>query len=501
MISQESSPRSSQGKAHTRSSTSTLDPNPEQDNDTDWLLPNLIPQVNHPLPSLGYSRDQLFSGSFENFCSVFNLDSKYGTCRDYQKLDALPECFSWIEELIMQPKVWRTKASLVNHLKGRTLPGQIPELSDSQALRLVTATFHLINVYCFCKEETEAPAQKIPAIIAVPHILGCKKLRLGKYSLGFGHLWACWKISNPDNSIYNIENLEMLISFTDEDGDRVFNGLSIVLAFCLQEVNKLLFKVSSAICEGNHSHIAEDFHQASDILYKFIPQMKQMFDSLSKEFFIGEYRNYLRGFDNKELFPEGVEFEDTGINVSSVGGSAGNDPSVQIFERFMGIKYSGIHDTLQTLLKQGFQGAHADCIDFLEENHVIRDFLNYDVNAKSDMIEGYNELLLAFAAVFRKHYSYIHNYLVDRKPTPLHPGQVFGTGGIRAIELGQKSSLIEGFSIHVQAGDPKRINLQTQPFKPLATDKTLKMEDSQNQEEHLNDQVEVKPRGCPFGFS
>ena len=499
MISNGSSPRSSQGKPLTRSSTSTLDPHAEPEDDLDWIVPQHLPQIENVSNTRQFDRDEIFGKDFENFCSTFWLDMRYGTCRDYRQLEALPACFRWIEDLIVQPQIWRRKASLVAFLQDKTLPGELPELTNSQALKLVTATFHLVNVYCFCKEEKGAPAQKIPAILAVPHVHGCKTLRLGKISLGYAHLWACWELRDPQQNIYDIENFKMLISFTDDDGDRVFNGLSNVLAFCLQKVNSLLFKISSDIWKGKYQDIADNFATASQVLFRFVPQMKKMFESLSREFFLGEYRNYLRGFDSKEDFPDGVEFEGTGVRTNTVGGSAGNDPSVQIFERFMGIKYSGIHDTLQTLLKQGFMGQHADCITFLENNNIIRDFLSFDKHADPEMIEGYNELLLAFAAVFRKHYTYIYTYLVDRKPSALHPSQVFGTGGIRAVELGQKASLIEGFSINVSLQDPRGASWQSQ--KTIATPVWDKIPEVQNPQLLLPKAPTVKPKGCPFGFS
>ena len=473
--------------------------------------------INAPVYQISENSRSCFVQTFEQFCSEFGLDKLYGSCINYHQIEDLPDEYLWIQELILCPEKWRTRKALKESLEGKFPPTPMPELTERQAIKLVSATFHMINVYLFCRADLDTQPQTVPAVLSVPHVQACAKLRLEKLSLGFSHMFASWKLKDPTRSMYDINNYGALVSFTDSEGDRVFNGLSIVLTFHLQRINANLFDISAAICNNQLGEIASKLREAASFLSGFIPQMKVMFSSLETDYFMQHYRFFLQGFDDQQRFPSGLEFEGTGVVSRTTGGSAGGDPCVQIFERLMGLKFPGIFDHLQDELKMSFIGRHKDCVNYLEKHHVIRKFLLNDIRATPDMIEGYNELLEVYAGLFRKHYSYVHHYLLDRKPAPLNPNSVQGTGGIKASDLGKKASLIDSFKIPLSCPwSPISANVHSpgkavcpwSPITPQPAPKQKYNEDCNSPlRKYLNNQQSAGAssprkisRGCPFGF-
>src|SRR3990167_6296807 len=318
--------------------------------------------------------------------------------------------------------------------------------------------------------------QSVPKALAAAHIYACNKLGLGKYSLGFSHLLAAWKLRDATKSCYDVENIDLHISFTSTPGETIFCCTSLALSFCLQKINMILFKVSSDIRKRRLEHIASDLQQASVLLQEFIPQMSLMYDGLDEEFYVKEYRHYLMGFNNAKLFPEGVLFEGTGLpRVKSDGASGGNDASVQIFERFLGISFGGNHGHLQQDLSFGFPKKHLDCVRSLEQSHVIRNFLVEDPSATEQMKESYDQLVEIFAVFFDRHFGYVRHFIAN--PLKLTIPEVYGTGGINGVDLQTKSGLIRNFKVR---GSNVIVGTKTQQGSEV---------------------LPSRPRGCPFGFS
>ena len=52
-----------------------------------------------------------------------------------------------------------------------------------------------------------------------------------------------------------------------------------------------------------------------------------MFEFLDPEFFFMELRNYVKGYSNKMVFPNGLYFEGVDKYFSSEGASGGNTPT------------------------------------------------------------------------------------------------------------------------------------------------------------------------------
>lgn len=457
-----------------------------------------------------------FLQPFQEFCDRFGFDPIYGSCLDYKTLESLPSEYSWIEELIMSPDNWRTRKMLVKSLEGKSAPTNLPTLTERQATRLISATFHMINVYLFCREDPDHHPQTVPAPLAVPHVQACRLLRLQKLSLGFSHMFASWKLNDSDGSPYDLRNYGTKVSFTDTEGDRVFNGLSLILTFHLQKVNSMLFEASARICRNQFDGVAVQLRAAAAFLDGFIPQMKTMFSALSVDYFMSHYRFFLQGFDDALLFPHGVAFAGTDVVARSTGGSAGGDPCVQVFERFVGLKFPGVFDSLQDELQLSFVGRHKDCVQFLEKHHVIRPFLESSPHATADMVQAYNELLEVYAGLFRKHYGYVHHYLIDKKPEPRDPHSVQGTGGIRASDLGKKACLIESFKLEPPclrspiSEHVLKIKVKYGIWSPQFTNFTkgsdIKEEESSSPlNKYLHPNMSSKSpkkisRGCPFGF-
>jgi hypothetical protein len=51
------------------------------------------------------------------------------------------------------------------------------------------------------------------------------------------------------------------------------------------------------------------------------------------------------------LFPQGLELEGVDIFVAAEGGSGGNSPSFQIYERALGIQFDGALERVQASMR------------------------------------------------------------------------------------------------------------------------------------------------------
>lgn len=96
---------------------------------------------------------------------------------------------------------------------------------------------------------------------------------------------------------------------------------------------------------------------------------------MHENFLVGKLRKYLFGW--KEIQIEGME-----QRISSDGGAGGFDPCYQIFERAMGINFSGALSNAQGVFRNGFPKSVNRLIADMEKISLIRDFceLNPEVS-------------------------------------------------------------------------------------------------------------------------
>jgi hypothetical protein len=69
--------------------------------------------------------------------------------------------------------------------------------------------------------------------------------------------------------------------------------------------------------------------------------LKRVFQRTKPEFFFRELVPILQGYSRKEAFPNGLTFEGVQVTSQVDGGSGGNSPSFQIYERLLGLKVDG----------------------------------------------------------------------------------------------------------------------------------------------------------------
>ena len=79
--------------------------------------------------------------------------------------------------------------------------------------------------------------------------------------------------------------------------------------------------------------------------------LKIMFERNSPDFFFKVIRCYLQGYLNKDIFPNGLLFDGIEISFACEGGSGGNSPSFQIYERALGIQFDGELEEVQRAMR------------------------------------------------------------------------------------------------------------------------------------------------------
>jgi hypothetical protein len=97
--------------------------------------------------------------------------------------------------------------------------------------------------------------------------------------------------------------------------------------------------------------VIECFNCMAEQMNEITSSLKHMFHRNNATFFYKTLRNYLQGFARKDVFPNGLFFEGIETTISTEGGSGGNSPSFQIFERSVGIWFDSDLENVQRVMR------------------------------------------------------------------------------------------------------------------------------------------------------
>lgn len=78
-----------------------------------------------------------------------------------------------------------------------------------------------------------------------------------------------------------------------------------------------------------------------------------MFQKNNPGFFFNHLRHFLQGYARPDVFPNGLYFEGIEKYLIFEGGSGGNSPSFQIFERMIGVCFDGDLEKVQQSMRLG----------------------------------------------------------------------------------------------------------------------------------------------------
>jgi len=267
--------------------------------------------------------------------------------------------------------------------------------------------------YIFCNMK-DLP-QSLPRQIAIPLNNVCNKLSIKK-SIGYTQNLYNWTKIDSSKSHKMLSNLSLRNSFTGSPDEGIFMLLSNWSDFYLAMMIKAIFEANRYIEQGDDEGIIQCLQEINEAWKEINSHMHVMYLQNDPQFYYTTVRPYLGGWSSKEQFPKGLLFEGVytsdgeEVTLDSEGGSAGNDPSFQIFERGMGIKMGGAIAESQKVMASGFIAPHKKLVDFMDQNSQIR---AYVIERRSEtMTKLYNDVIDKYIAFTNFHWGYIIKYIL-----------------------------------------------------------------------------------------
>jgi len=319
-------------------------------------------------------------------------------------------------------------------------------METNDLIMAATILIYLSQGFVFYK--TDHISQSIPKQLAIPLHDVCSKLDV-KSSMGFVQNLYCWKKIDENISSKSLSNVALRFSFTGTESEAIFFLLSVVADTYMGDVFKAIFEANKSIEQGDEDEFLKNLRQIDESWKAINDEMHTMHFKNDPFIFYGKLRPFLAGFQDKSKFPDGILYEgvftSTGkeLRVSSEGGSVGNDPSFQMFERGMGIKFDGDIDTVQEYYATGFIGPHKKMVQFIEENTQLR---SYVLQRQSEiMIQLYNSIIDRYILFNKYHWGYIEKYIIKQSHKKIE--ELKGVGNIPLMMVKKKFESLASFKI------------------------------------------------------
>lgn len=133
------------------------------------------------------------------------------------------------------------------------------------------------------------------------------------------------------------------------------------------------------------------------------------------------------------------------VKASSTGGTAGSDPSFQLFEKNFGMQFHGPYKKIQEGMRTGMIAQHRLLLDYVESSSTLRQFCESEEVLKTK----YNEVLKAYVRFLELHSRFVENFILKNmiKNNPEKKEEVAnakGTAGASIKHLMERYTQIVG---------------------------------------------------------
>jgi len=248
---------------------------------------------------------------------------------------------------------------------------------------------------------------KLPKNIAIPLFNISKELGLPPIITHAGlDLWN-WRFKNTNNKSLNIENLELIHSFTGTESEATFYLLMTEIEYLGKFIVKDLLNLPH-----NLSCQDEIFLKLSDILGEICVVIDKMYVGCDPNIFYNQLRKYLTGWN---IIFEGISDEPFKFS----GGSAAQSSLIQIFDIALKVSHEGT-STFEFLQNMRF---------YMPENHrkLLIEYENIMKKTEIQKTEIYLLCIEKLKKFRKKHYGLVHHYILKMQQN--EGNNILGTGG------------------------------------------------------------------------
>lgn len=205
-----------------------------------------------------------------------------------------------------------------------------------------------------------------------------------------------------------IDDIEVTHTITQTDDEAWFYKIHMAIELSGSEILQMLTKWNTIVKnEDIMFKLLTMFHQ---FLENGIILLHQMKKHCRPDFFWGQIRIYLAGYDDVTMFPNGLGIENTDIKIKWAGGSGAQSTLLQMTDAVFGVKHDVAHagEFLQRM-RSYMPPKDRDFLLMLEANGSIEKYVKRFNN--SDLTELYNKCISELNKFRQTHISIVHTYV------------------------------------------------------------------------------------------
>ena len=267
---------------------------------------------------------------------------------------------------------------------------------------------------------------KLPEILAIPFYYSSTILGLPIISTltTLVHNWSLIDESKP----FSLYNLKINNTIYNDPSEKWFYIVTIAIEYNSSKLLKILPTLYDCIKENNTIEVKNCIKLINNLIY----DNKKILLTLNKEtcnprFFYDKLRPTLEGYDNEEIYPQGLLLEGiTHPKISIKGGSAGQSTYIQILDILYGIQYTGEKKKFILNVRNFMTQKQRNLIKYIEELPSIKNFVS---ESDDELIRLYEEGINLISEFRKEHYRIIYQYIYEINKDSL------GTGGTQPLKF------------------------------------------------------------------
>lgn len=328
----------------------------------------------------------------------------------------------------------------------RTEIGKLPLLSTDHLVtieqwrRAYVVLSFLAHSYVW-NEGLDNAINILPKNLAIPYMEVSKKLGLPPVLTHAAvDLWN-WRLKDNNRAI-ELENLELINSFTDTESERTFYLVMTEIEALGSEIIPYLVMVPEYICSNDIKNIRNVLEKFNLVMTKIINTLSKMYLTCQPGVFYNELRKFLNGWGAGNI-ADGLMFEDVLTEpIKCNGGSAAQSSLIQLFDIIFGVEHpSQSTNDFLTKMRHYMPGEHREFLQEIGKQMNKLPLNKYIVGAGDDnLINIFNQCIENLALFRSRHMSLVHAYIIKMIPPGKtnDDGQINdakGTGGTELVSF------------------------------------------------------------------
>ena len=280
--------------------------------------------------------------------------------------------------------------------------------------------------------------KKLPKILAIPYYYSSKILGLPLILTLFGllHNWSLKDKTKP----FSLYNLKINHTVYNNESEIWFYLVTIAIEQNSGKLCKLLPEIYENMKKSKNNELKRNINMMNNLIDSNIEILSTLNKNTCDPYiFYNHIRPLLEGYDNKDIYPNGLLLEDIDHDLIDIkGGSAGQSTFIQILDILYGIEYTDKKKEFILNVRNSMTSKQREFIRFIEELPKLKEYIIKENN--KELLDIYNDGILLISNFRKIHYRIIYQYIYTVNKNS------YGTGG--TIPLSFSKEMIQNTENH-----------------------------------------------------